>query len=102
MHHVISPLEQIEHGLDFALEQWKANVPYDYFLLPRVALVKKTGIDLTGLGKISRFICSEFTQEFSLKLGIEDYYRKALFTPQDHIRHLGDGFELLFDNKIGK
>ncbi len=93
-------IDQIEHGLNFALQKWDANIPYDYFMLPRIALIKKTGIDLTGLGKKAHYICSEFTQQFSLKLGIKDFFRKELFTPQDHLRHQNGGFEILFDNKI--
>lgn len=91
---------QIEHALNQALKKWDANIPYDYFLLPRIAVVKKTGIDITGLGKKKLNICSEFTQEFSLTLGIKDYYRKELFTPQDHLRLNEGSFEVLFDDKI--
>jgi len=102
MDHVLSRSTQIDHGLNWALEQWDAGVKYDYLTLPRIAIVKKTGIDLTGLGKRSKHICSEFTRQYSLKLGIEDYHRREHFTPQDHIRFNEGSFTVLFDEKILK
>lgn len=97
MEHVVHPESQIEEALKFVLDEWKANVPYDYFTLPRIALIKRTGIDITGLGKKAHYICSEFTQAFTLRLGIDDYHRRELFTPQDHIRHNAGSFQLLYN-----
>lgn len=93
---------QIDHALRQALKKWDTNIPYDYFTLLRLAIIKKTGIDLTGLGKKAHYICSEFTQKYSLDLGIKDFYRRVLFTPQDHLRLNKDGFEVLFDDKLFK
>lgn|GEM_PF-3312061 len=95
-------LAQMDHALNSALKKWDANIPYDYFTTLRVAIIKKTGIDITGLGKRSKFICSEYTQRFTLELGIQDYFRgeNAIFTPQDHLRFEQGSFELLFDDKL--
>ena len=90
----------IEDGINFALNKWQAHIPYDFFTLPRIALVKKTGIDISHLGSRSKFICSEFTKEFSLRIGVEDYFRRELFTPQDHIRFNNGGLEYLFTEKL--
>ncbi len=100
MNHVLDHETQMEVGIKWIMDKWESHVKYDYFNVPRVALIKKTGIDITGLAKRSDFICSEFTQAFTLILGIKDYYRRLIFTPQDHIRFNAGSFEVLFDNKL--
>lgn len=101
---LIDPLNTgvIERGIEFIMDKWQAHVKYDYWTLPRVALIKKTGIDITGFGKKSHFICSEFTQAFCAEIGIKDYENLPIFTPQDHLRFHAGSLELLFDNKLIK
>lgn len=102
---VIRPKESLEsiakldRAINFALDEWTADVPYDHFTLLRIAIIKKTGIDITKLGSRSKYICSEFTQEFCAQFGIQDYKRLNLFTPQDHIRFNAGSFEVLFDDR---
>lgn len=102
MQHVLSADDQMKVGIDFIMDKWQDHVKYDYMLLPRIALIKKTGIDITGLGKKQKVICSEFTRDFTFSLAIKDYFRRELFTPQDHIRFNAGSFEVLFDNKLMK
>jgi len=88
----------IDVVIDSVIEKIERDTKYDYFLLPRIALLKKTGIDLVNMGKKSRFICSELCQYFFNNLEIDCYKNINLITPQDFIRKANeDKVELLFD-----
>ena len=88
----------IDKALDSVFEKIERDTKYDYFLLPRIAFYKKTGIDLVGLGKIDRDICSELCRYFSNNLEVDCYKNVNLITPQDFIRKKDDKeVEILFD-----
>lgn len=96
-------LKKIDVAIDLSLDSWTGNVKYDFFLLFRIALIKKTGIDITGLGKKKKFICSEFAQEFCNYLGIPTYKNIKLITPQDFMRFIDSKeFDILFDDSKNK
>lgn len=67
---------------------WERDVKYDRSTLLRIAIKKKTGIDLTKLGRVDRYICSELAQHFTGNLGIKCYENLKTITPQDFIRHI--------------
>lgn len=90
--------ELIKKSVDSLFEKVERDTQYDYFLLPRIALLKKTGIDLVGMGKRNRFICSELCQYFTNNLEIDCYKNVNLITPQDFIRNADENqVEILFD-----
>lgn len=81
------------------LSYWDGKeVKYDNMLLLRVALIKKTGIDLTNLGRKDKFICSEFAQYYISLLGIETYSKINLITPEDFRRYIDQNFVMLYDD----
>lgn len=93
--------EQINNGLNLALSKVDSFTKYDYFLLPRIALYKKTGINLMALGKRDRFVCSELAQYYTNSLQIRAYEDIDMITPYDFIRFANtDEVEILFDNTI--
>lgn len=86
----------IKSTIDSLIKEWEStNVRYDYWLLLRIALIKKTGIDVTGLGKNKNFVCSEFAQKYTNKLGFSTYNDIKLITPQDFIRYVDDNFDVI-------
>jgi hypothetical protein len=87
----------IDQAIKTALGLWDGrDVGYNYGLLLRIAMIKKTGIDLTGLGKKNNFICSGFTQYFISLLGLHTYENVKLITPEDFMRFIDENFEILF------
>lgn len=85
-------------AIESVFEKVERDTHYDYFLLPRVAFLKKTGIDLVGMGKKDRFICSELVQYFTDNLNINCYKEIDLITPQDFIRYKDENeVEILHD-----
>lgn len=90
--------EEFSSALDTLIEKIERDVQYDYFLLPRVAFYKKTGIDLVGLGSRTRNICSELAQTFTNSLKVRCYEDTNLITPQDFLRKKDDDeIEILYD-----
>jgi len=90
--------EEFLSAIDCLLEKIERDMKYDYLLLPRIAFYKKTGIDLVGLGKRNRFICSELAQSFTNSLGVDCYKDVSLITPQDFLRKKDDNeVEILYD-----
>jgi len=86
----------IEDSIKKILSYWDGtNVGYDYGLLLRFVIVKKTGIDLTGLSKKKNFICSEFAQYYTNLLGFKTYDEVDMITPQDFMRYIDENFEIL-------
>jgi len=85
---VIRPtkINLVEHGINEGLNEWEAQVKYDYFRLLRIAIVKKTGIDITGLSNSKKYICSLFIQKYCENIGLKSYEFCKLMTPQDFIR----------------
>jgi len=90
--------QKIDLAICEALEEWEGReIKYDNMLLPRVALVKKTGIDLSNLGKKGKFICSEFAQYYCELLGFNTYNFLNLITPEDFRRFIDENFILIHD-----
>lgn len=90
--------DKIKASISIAMEKWDgADIKYDNQLILRVAMIKKTGIDITGLGKKDKFICSEFIQYYCDLLGLKTYSNLNLITPEDFRRFIDDNFELLYD-----
>lgn len=86
-------------AISLAIEKWDGeNVKYDNSLCLRIAVIKKTGIDLTGLGKKDKFICSEFIQYYCGLLGLKTYANINLITPEDFRRYIDENFELIYDD----
>jgi hypothetical protein len=85
-------------ALSISLDEWDGrDIKYDNQLILRVAMIKKLRIDLTGLGKKDRFICSEFIQHYCDLIGLDTYSNINLITPEDFRRFIDDNFELLYD-----
>lgn len=90
--------EEINIALEQVLQLVDRDEKYDYGLLPRIALYKKTKINLGVLGSRDRFICSELAQFFTNKLDINCYKDIDMITPQDFIRHANeDEVQVLYD-----
>lgn len=90
--------EDFSSAIDLLIEKIERDVKYDYFLLPRIAFYKKTGIDLVGMGSRERNICSELAQTFTNSLKIRCYEDVNLITPQDFLRKKDDNeIEILYD-----
>lgn len=86
------------NAINFLFEKIERDTKYDYLLLLRIAIYKKTGIDLVNFGKKSRFICSELCQYFFDKLKIDVYKNINLITPQDFIKYKNiSKIDILFD-----
>lgn len=99
---IIRPKNKTKEEIDLALEGVtdliERDSKYDYFLLPRIAFYKKTGIDLVNVGKRERFVCSELMQIYSEKININCYKDIDLITPQDFIRHANEEeIEIFYD-----
>lgn len=91
--------EIIKSSLDSSLSEWDGSeIKYDSQLILRVAVIKKLRLDLTGLGKKEKFICSEYIQHYCNLLGLETYSNINLITPEDFRRFIDDNFELLYDD----
>lgn len=88
---------KINIAVNTALGMWDGReVKYNYAILLRIALIKKTGIDITGLGKKDTFICSQFVQYYTSLLGFSIYEGIKLITPEDFLRFIDENFEILF------
>lgn len=91
--------EAIKHAISSVLNDWDGrNIKYDNMLLLRVAIVKKTGIDITGLGSTDKFICSEFVKYYTDLLGLDTYADRKLITPEDFRRYIDANFDVLYDD----
>ena len=89
----------IDKNIIDSLELWEGNVSYDYFMLLRIALQRKLGVDLLRfLGSKKKMICSEFTQWYCNNIGIYCYKNMELITPQDFMRYKNDQFTVMFDD----
>jgi hypothetical protein len=94
-------IEKSKEAIMKAIEKWDGkDVYYDKQLILRVAAIKKLKIDLSGLGKKDKFICSEFVQYYCDLLGLKTYSMINLITPEDFRRFIDDNFELLYDEAI--
>lgn len=91
--------ERIKDAIQVLLEDWEGrDIKYDNMLLLRVAMIKATKIDITGLGKKDKFICSEFTQKYCHYLGLKTYSNLNIITPEDFRRFIDENFELIEDS----
>lgn len=89
--------EEINIAIENILQKLEALRKYDYFLLPRIAFYKKTGINLIKLGRNDRYICSELIQTYTNDLRKTNYKDIELITPQDFLRYLDENnLELLY------
>ena len=94
------PGADIEAGISYVNNRWHAETKYHVAMLFRIALIKKTKIDLTGLSKRDRTICSFTTRDFTNAAGVECYKNIHLITPHDFIRYAdGDEVKILFHTK---
>jgi len=77
------------------------SVNYDFGLLLRFIIIKKTGIDITGLSEKGTYICSQFAQYYCQLLGINIFDGIDMITPQDFLRKMDLNFfdVLLQENK---
>ena len=91
--------ENIKSAISLLMDEWDGReIKYNYWILLRLALIKKTGIDLSGLGSnSSKFICSQFAQYYCDVLGFKTYNMVNLITPEDFRRFIDENFELLYD-----
>ena len=81
------------------MQSWDGrDIEYDKLLLLRVAIIKKTGIDFTGLGDKSKFICSELAQYYCHLLNLTVYDEHNLITPQDFLRYVDENFIVLLND----
>lgn len=93
--------EEINIALDYAFTRGDIGTKYDFFLLPRIAIIKKLKIDFTGFGSETRDICSEFARYYTDCLSINCYKNIPLITPQDFIRSRNkEEVSLLFNDSI--
>lgn len=93
--------EEINKAMDKAFDRGDEGTKYDFFLLPRIAIIKKLKIDITGLGSEKRDICSEFVRYYTDSLNINCYKNISLITPQDFIRYRDNQeVSLLFNDSI--
>lgn len=85
-------------AINTLLKQWDGEeINYDTALLLRIAIIKKTGVNITGIGESDKFICSELVQQYTDILGFDEYSDIKLITPQDFLRHLNSSnINLLF------
>lgn len=83
------------------LKTWDGrNIEYDHFLLLRIAIWKKTGINLTCLGSSKKYVCSEFVrEEYTNLLNYKMYEKIKLITPEDFFRYNDGGLEVLLDDR---
>ena len=96
----IKPKDGIQEGINTINNRWHAVTKYFYGMLFRIALIKKTGIDITGLSKRDRTICSFTTRDFTNAAGIEAYRHLHLPTPQDFLRYIDESeVRILFHTK---
>lgn len=81
----------IKGFVKYMIGLWANNrdIKYDYFLLLRIAIAKRLGIDIFVWGKKNKFICSELVQEYC-NLFTDEYNNFDLITPQDFIRYKSD------------
>lgn len=91
--------DRIKEAIHVILEDWDGrDIKYDNMLLLRVAMIKSTRMDITGLGKKDKYICSEFTQKYCHYLGLKTYSNLNIITPEDFRRFIDDNFELISDD----
>lgn len=93
------PEAEVSEALQKSFSRGDIGTRYDFLLLPRIAIIKKTGIDFSGLGSDRRDICSEFVRYYTDCLQIKCYRDIKLITPQDFLRHRDSSeMDVLFDN----
>lgn len=89
----------IDNAIIESLKMWEGNVKYDYFILLRIALKKKTGLDLFQfIESKKKMICSEFVQWYCQQIGIDCYNNLELITPQDFVRNKNNQLTLIYDD----
>lgn len=91
----------IETGINHLNNRWYGLVRYHFFMLLRIAIIKKLKIDLTGISKRKdRTICSFLSRDYANILGMKAYQNVNLITPQDFMRYANDHeVTILFHNE---
>jgi len=93
---VLRPCQKYSGNINQAIESIMSladeKINYDFWLLPRIALSRKFGIDFLRLGSDNRDICSEWTRRYARALGATCYDNGTWITPQDFIRLAQDNF----------
>lgn len=90
--------EQISQAVDFVVDKVERDIKFDIFFFLQTLFLKRTGIDLFGVKRKNRIICSQLCQYFFEKLDISNYKTCNLISPQDFIRFINDDeVDLLFD-----
>jgi len=88
--------EEIDFYLKTILDDLSilGHYPYDYGLLPRIAISKKLKIDFINWGRAASWTCSEFVQmKYTNKF--TDLYRGiSLITPEDFNRYYLPGHKI--------
>lgn len=81
---------QVKEGIGVIMRRAETSKGYDRSLMIRIAIQKKFGIDLTGLGDPNRDICSMFARKVTAYHHVYCYSPENLkspwITPQDFIR----------------
>jgi hypothetical protein len=93
---------KIYDAITQAMNRGEIGTKYDFALLLRIAIVRKTGINITGLGSSGRDICSEFARFYSSFIADTPYAKLDNITPQDFVRHVNDdsNFSIMFNDSI--
>lgn len=86
----VTSKQAIDKAITNIINIWERDRNYDYWLLLRIAIFKKTGIDLAGLGSKKRNVCSELVQEYTESIGLDCYRSVDLITPEDFVRYADD------------
>lgn len=84
--------DKIREGMIKAFEKADAGIQYDFILLLKIAIYRKTGINIAQFGRNSCDICSEWARRVSVLCGIKCYSQDVkqlqdFITPEDFIRH---------------
>jgi hypothetical protein len=80
--------ELIDYILCRIIKNWSmcGEMPYDYGLLPRIAIARRLGIDFLNWGKTNAWICSEFVQRLYVNNFTKAFRDIDPITPHDFWR----------------
>lgn len=93
---------QIDDAVNKSIDKAEDGIKYDYWMLPRIGLYRRFGLNAKKLGSDNRDTCSEFTGKryASECLGIKSYQeaveKQNFITPEDHLRYLNNQLTLMF------
>ena len=96
---------QIDDAVNRATAKAEQGIKYDFWMLPRIGLYRRFGLDAKKLGSTDRDTCSEFTgRRYGAEiLGINSYKdiveKQNFISPQDHIRYASKQIQIKFDDR---